>query len=55
MRIVDAIKTLDVDKIDYLEVVDPLSLEPIDQIEGPARALVAAWIGNTRLIDNMAI
>ena len=54
-RLMAARKILDVDKIDYLDVVDPLTLEPIQQITGPARALVAAWIGTTRLIDNMAI
>jgi pantoate--beta-alanine ligase len=46
---------LDVDRLDYLEIVHPDSLTPLQQIEGPARALVAAWIGKTRLIDNLAI
>lgn len=54
-RIQLARKALDVDELDYLEVVHPDSLEAIERIEGPARALVAAWIGQTRLIDNMAI
>ena len=54
-RLLAARKTLDVDKIDYIDVVDPLTLQPVHQITGPARALVAAWIGTTRLIDNMAI
>jgi len=46
---------LDVDKLDYLEIVDPESLAPMQEITGPARALVAGWIGKTRLIDNVAI
>jgi pantoate--beta-alanine ligase len=46
---------LDVDALDYLEIVHPDSLEPLQRIESDARALVAAWIGETRLIDNLAI
>jgi pantoate--beta-alanine ligase len=37
-------------KLDYLAVTDPL-LGPAPQ-HGPARMLVAAWVGGTRLIDN---
>jgi pantoate--beta-alanine ligase len=47
--------TLTVDRLDYLQIVDPDSLIPMKQINGPARALVAAWIGKTRLIDNIEI
>ena len=43
------------DTIDYLAIVDPDSLEPLEEINGPARALVAAWIDNTRLIDNIGL
>ena len=44
------------DRLDYLEVVDAESLTPIDHLgTRPARALVAAWIGKTRLIDNVAL
>jgi pantoate--beta-alanine ligase len=41
-------------RLDYAEVADSNSLEPLVKIE-PARqavALVAAWVGSTRLIDN---
>lgn len=46
---------LDVDRVDYLELVDPDSLEPIEVLDRPARALVAAFVGPTRLIDNLAV
>jgi pantoate--beta-alanine ligase len=46
---------LDVDRLDYLAVVDADSLEPLDHVAGAARALVAAYVGGTRLIDNVAL
>jgi pantoate--beta-alanine ligase len=46
---------IDVDDLDYLELVDAESLGAIDRIDRPARALVAAKVGSTRLIDNVAI
>jgi pantoate--beta-alanine ligase len=40
-------------RLDYAEVVDPETLEPLEGIgSGPAQALVAAYVGTTRLIDN---
>lgn len=42
-------------KVDYVAVVDPESLEPVEQVVGQARMLVAAYLGKTRLIDNMAM
>lgn len=41
--------------LDYLELCDAQTLEPVSSVEREARALVAAKVGNTRLIDNMAI
>ena len=38
--------------LDYVAVVDPGTLEPLQRIAGPARALVAARLGRVRLIDN---
>ncbi|MGE0093295.1 MAG: pantoate--beta-alanine ligase [Alphaproteobacteria bacterium] len=41
--------------VDYVDVTDAESLKPLDRIEGPARVLAAAWLGKTRLIDNMPV
>jgi pantoate--beta-alanine ligase len=39
-------------KLDYAEIVDPAELRPVEQAVPGSVALVAAWIGRTRLIDN---
>ena len=51
------ILALGFDKLDYLEIRDAASLAafPDDRPSGPARILVAAKIGRTRLIDNMPV
>ena len=42
--------------VDYAILADSASLAPIERVSGPsARLLVAARIGATRLIDNMAV
>ncbi len=46
---------VDCDRLDYLELVDAESLRSIDNVRGPARALVAGYYGSTRLIDNIAV
>jgi len=42
-------------KIDYVEIVDPTTLEPIVDLQTGALIAIAAWIGKTRLIDNALI
>jgi len=42
-------------KIDYLSFVDAESLQPISQFNGNVCLMVAAFVGNTRLIDNLLI
>ena len=41
--------------VDYLELRDAADLTPLTRLAGPARLLVAARLGNTRLIDNIAV
>lgn len=42
-------------KVDYLEARDALTLAPAPETAGPLRLFVAARLGATRLIDNVAI
>jgi pantoate--beta-alanine ligase len=42
------------DPIDYIEVVDAETLKPIPRKGGNTRIAIAAWLGRTRLIDNIA-
>lgn len=49
------VDALDVDALDYLAVVDERSLEPVSRIGSGTRAIVAARVGATRLIDNLAL
>ena len=39
--------------LDYALVVDPRTLEKPERIEGPVRLLIAARVGDVRLIDNV--
>jgi pantoate--beta-alanine ligase len=44
------------DQIDYLELCDATTLEPMIAWNlKPARLLVAGWVGRTRLLDNVAV
>jgi len=40
-------------RVEYLDVVDPEEMQPVEQITGPVRVAGAAWLGPTRLIDNL--
>ncbi len=43
------------DPIDYVELRDAETLEPVAALGRPARLLAAAKLGRTRLIDNLAV
>ncbi len=44
-----------VDRIDYARVVERDTLQPLSQLDRPAVALIAAYVGSTRLIDNVLL
>jgi len=41
--------------IDYIELCNAETLEPVRQAQGPLRLLAAAKLGNTRLVDNLPV
>ena len=42
-------------RLDYVAVLDEATWDDVDTLAGPARALVAASFGATRLIDNLLL
>jgi pantoate--beta-alanine ligase len=54
-RLRQVLSTIRRGKIDYISVVDPLTLSPMKKIRRPALLAAAIWIGRTRLIDNVMI
>lgn len=50
--VTDLIQTEPLARIDYVELVDWNTLEPVERIEGPVLNAIAVYIGKTRLIDN---
>lgn len=42
-------------RIDYFALVDAITLQPLDRPQGEMRLIAAAAIGQTRLIDNVAV
>ena len=39
-------------RVDYVEIVDTLTLQPVKVARKGCRLLLAAWVGSVRLIDN---
>jgi pantoate--beta-alanine ligase len=42
-------------RLDYFEIVDADSLDPVDKVDKGALVAVAAFVGGTRLIDNVVL
>ena len=42
-------------RVDYVEIVDDATLEPVTTLIRPALALLAVYVGRTRLIDNAVL
>jgi pantoate--beta-alanine ligase len=51
----DELETAHSIRLDYAEIVDPRTLEPVSGVTDGALVAVAAWVGKTRLIDNVLI
>ena len=49
-----ALERLSAVRVEYFEVVDPSTVQPVEIIQGPVRIAAAIWLGNTRLIDNVS-
>jgi pantoate--beta-alanine ligase len=42
-------------RLDYAAIVDPATLLPVEDVSSGALIAVAAWVGSTRLIDNLLV
>jgi pantothenate synthetase len=42
-------------RLDYFEIVDPYTLDPVESISQRSLVAVAAYVGTTRLIDNLVL
>jgi pantothenate synthetase len=42
-------------RIDYVELVDPATLQPLKRAQPPALLAAAVFLGKTRLIDHIYI
>jgi len=42
-------------RLEYFEIVDPATLQPVQAVIGTVRIAAAMWIGGTRLIDNVLV
>lgn len=50
----DVIRAAPLGELDYVEIADPRTLEPVEQVDGGARLFGAVQFGRARLIDNVA-
>jgi pantoate ligase/cytidylate kinase len=53
--VLNTIETVPDVKLEYLELVDPITLEFLSQVEEIGLLTIAAYINNTRLIDNIIL
>jgi pantoate--beta-alanine ligase len=41
-------------RLEYLDIVDPRTMQPVGRIDGTVLVAAALWVGATRLIDNVS-
>ena len=54
-RMRQAVETEPLVKIEYLAIVNPATLDPVSRVTAGSVALIAARVGNVRLIDNLIL
>lgn len=54
-RMRELFEQADINRIDYIALADPDTLGPVRHLQASTMALVAAYVGDTRLIDNCRI
>ncbi len=42
-------------EVQYLEVADAATMQPVERVEGLVRVVAAVWLGKVRLIDNVLV
>jgi len=53
LRALEVLATEPLLRVEYLEIVDPLLIEPVQRIQDEVLVAAAVWAGSTRLIDNI--
>lgn len=51
----DVLATEPLARVDYAEIVDADTMQPLERLDSPALAALAVYIGDTRLIDNIIL
>ncbi len=54
-RMTDVVGAEPMARPDYISVADASTLAELQRVSGPALALLAVWVGHTRLTDNMPL
>ena len=49
----DVLRSAGIERVDYVEVRRADDLSALERVEGHVILALAAWVGRTRLIDNM--
>ena len=52
LQMQNTLQTAGIERVDYATIVSPITMSELNRIDGPAVALIAAFVGTTRLIDN---
>jgi pantoate--beta-alanine ligase len=51
----DTLHAAGIERIDYVAIADPETLDEVAMLKRPAMALIACHVGTTRLIDNQPL